>query len=185
MLLSFWPFSSDFFIKNWDVLGGGHYIALATGVNIALIGWEAFRQRVRTADRRLEAKINSVAASVTDSLDGEHYLGLVNKLLLPLLKIRSLCWGVVYTLAFLAALIGTSELFCDKSTPYNLWLLFPTIAFLLVSWMTLGIMSFWMWLMRKGMLVFGKAQIPSQQAAADQVNRFVDKAREALKSNSG
>ena len=179
MLLSLWPFSSGYFLRNWDVLGGGHFIEMATGINIALIGWEAFRNRVRSADRQLEGKINSVAASVSDSLDSKHYRWLIDQLLLPILRIRTFGWGVVYGLAIMTSILGVALLYCAQSSPYAVLLLLPAVIQLVVSWTTLAIMMVWMRLMRKGMLIFG-GRIPSRQTATAEVKEFVREARHGL-----
>jgi hypothetical protein len=171
-----WPFSSEYFIRNWDDLGGGHFIALATAINIALVSWQAFRDRVRSADRRLEEKVNSIAASVADLLDTAHFRRLIDKVLRPLFRIRLWGWRFVYGLALLAAPIGIALLYCHAESPYDLLLLLPTSLQLFVSWTTLAIMTIWMWLMRKGMMFFGPT-IPSRQGASKEVTDLLRQAK--------
>ena len=176
--LALWPFSSEYFLRNWDVLGGGHFIEVATGINVALISWQAFRERVQSAERRLEAKINSVAASAED-IDQDRYRGLIYEVLLPVLRMRT--WGscFVYALAIVAAIAGGALLYFGKSSPYVLWFLLPTALQLVVSWFTLGFMIFWMWLMRKGLRFFGPT-IPSPKEATAEVKTFLREAKNKL-----
>jgi len=176
--LALWPFSSEYFLRNWGVLGGGHFIEVSTGINIALISWQAFRERVQSAERQLEAKINSVAASAED-IDQDRYRGLISQVLLPVLRMRT--WGscLVYALAIIAALVGGALLYVGQSSPYVLWLLLPTALQLAVSWVTLGFMTFWMWLMRKGLRFFGPT-IPSPKEATAEVQTFLREAKNKL-----
>jgi len=177
ILLSLWPFSSEYFIRNWEVLGGGHFIALATGINIALVSWQAFRDRIRSAERRLEEKVNSVALSVADLLDKAHYQRLIDKVLRPISRVRLWGWRFVYAIALIAAPVGMALLFCEVKSPYDLLLLLPTSIQLFVSWTTLGIVTVWMWLMRKGMMFFGP-KIPSRHGADVEVTYLLRQARE-------
>jgi hypothetical protein len=178
-MLSLWPFSTEYFVRNWGVLGGSHFIAVATGINLAFLGWQAFRDRVRSAERRLEEKINSVAASASDVPDASHYRQLIDKLLLPVLAIRLWAWAFLYLLALIAAAVGIAMLYCHTKSPYDMFLLLPTVVQLLVSWTTLAMMTIWMWLMRKGMTFFGP-KIPSRHDASAQVTSMLQEEKQKL-----
>ena len=177
-----WPFNTDYFVQHWATLGDGHFIALATGVNIALLGWEAFRERV-SAERRLDEKVYSVFASVADLLDTNHYQYLVHKVLRPIKKIRLWAWRFVRIIAVLAVPFGVAILYCGTCTPYDMFLLLPTTVQIAVSWTTLAFIMGWMWLMRKGMMIFGSnVHFPSRQSASEEVTDAISKARKTFDS---
>jgi hypothetical protein len=153
----------DYINAHWHDLGSDHFIALCTGINIALIGWPGFQDRVRYAESRIEEKLTSVSASF---LDQERFQTLVKKCQETAFVIQRWGWRIIFTLALVAALAGATMLYLKKSCPYDFLLLLPTIFQLGLSWITLGLAVAWTNHLRR---VFG---LPSSKRAKGTVAAF-------------
>lgn len=61
-----------YFVSHWQTLGGEHFIELCTGLNIALLSWAQFQDRLRLGENLLSARIASDALTLADIDRGEH-----------------------------------------------------------------------------------------------------------------
>jgi hypothetical protein len=153
---------------HWNTLGSEHFIALCTGVNIALIGWQQFQDRIRQADRKIIGKLSSFSASLADA--GYGRLQKKTEGCLSFLRVfHKWVWGIIYGLAILGTFAGTFMLYARKSCPFDFFLLVPTALQLLLSWAVLLVIMLWIWFTKKGVSLFS----PDQTTAANQIKTFV------------
>lgn len=165
-------FVAEYVRAHWSELGGDHFIALCTGLNIALLGWENFQNQARRTERWMTGKVASATLTIADSRNAEKFSRLMSFGLTPARILHYSIWNVTYLLAILAVVGGVGMLYLHKSCPYDaLLILLPSLVQLLLGPSILGIVYGWMWLIKKGMKIFGTDPDIDRM----QIRRFFDR----------
>lgn len=134
-------------------LGGDHFIAICTGLNLAFLGLKDYRERIRYAERQLEGKVRSYRATIADA-SAPHFLKITGGFQRKLCFLRDWGWRFFYALAVLSALAGMLMLYFGCQAKSSWILLLPTLLQILIPSGTLLLFVGWLKLMRRGMSFF-------------------------------
>jgi hypothetical protein len=134
----------EFFHDHWSELGGDHFIALCTALNIALLGWENFRKHISGTEVRMREKISSVRLTIADATEGNVVKILGDLILVPLFFLNRWGWRITYFFVILASLTGLFMLWAKKSCPFDfVLLLLPSACQVALGWITVGATLLW------------------------------------------
>jgi len=162
---SVWNFfaSPDGYIHHhWKELGGAHFIAVCTAMNLAFVGWKDFRRHIWEAETQMKEKISSIRLSLAET-DSGNALRIFGDLILgPLLLLNRWGWRITYFFVIAATVAGMWMLWAAVSCPYDIvLLLLPSFCQASLTVITILAIMFWTTLMRRGL------------AASDKVNKFL------------
>ena len=169
----------SYFSSHWESLGGEHFIALCTGLNLALLSWAQFQERLRHAENRLEEKLAKASASLADSNSANHLKRLAERVHRFLRWLGKTLWSVIYILALCATAAGFVMLYTRTSCPFDFFLLLPVVAHLAWSWVALFVFGGWLWLMQRGISFFGPPQ-PDHKSAEIAISAFAKETENKL-----
>ncbi|MEI6165467.1 MAG: hypothetical protein WCR23_13915 [Planctomycetota bacterium] len=174
----------EYLQSHWNTLGGENFIALCTGVNLALLSWKQFQERLRHAEIRLEEKLASTGASIADAQRIVKLHRLSKWLHNQLRWCGKVLWPVIYLLAIVMTVFGFGMLYTKSSCPFDFLLLLPVLLLLAWSWFSLAVFAIWLGFVRKGILVFSTAA--DQKSAETAIRDFASSTeiRQIPKSSS-
>ena len=154
LLDSVWNFFASpegYIHRNWSELGGAHFIAVCTALNLAVVGWKDFRKQVWEAETRMVEKISSLRLSLAET--DRNALRIVGDLILgPLLFVNKWGWRITYVFVIIASAVGLLMLWAAVSCPYDiLLLLLPSFCQASLTLMTVLAIMFWSFVMKRGL----------------------------------
>jgi len=168
---------------NWNDLGNGHFIGLATAINLAQVGWALFQTRIREGEFKLQAKRSSLLASWADQTYYPHIDAMSERLEHSLEDATLKVWHLNRALSAFATILGLAMLFFGFRSAWDVLLLLPPGIYLVWSWGAYSFFSTVLWIADHGFkMLFTKKlpAFPSKNATAKAVKDFVDETRQEL-----
>ncbi len=107
----------------WTTAGGGGFIELVTGLNIALCGWEHFQNSVRTWEKKIAAMVDLAFATGLDADSPQAEA--VKMSCKALLQFNDRMWQWIKRLAFVCAAAGLVMLYLNRFCLWDFLLLLP------------------------------------------------------------
>jgi hypothetical protein len=89
----------------------------------------------------------------------------------PLRWLHEWGWRIIFGLAVIGTISGMVMLYARLSCPFDFFLLLPTVAHLLWSWITLAILSAWVSVMKRGIEIFGPP-FPDHEHVENAIDTF-------------
>lgn len=137
----------EFFHERWYTLGGEHFIAVCTALNIALLGWENFRKQIFGTEIQMREKVSSMRLTMADTVEGKFVKILGEFILVLFFKLNRLGWGITYCLVVLASLTGLFMLWAKMTCPFDFFLLLlPSACRISLRWAAVGGTVLWVWI---------------------------------------
>jgi hypothetical protein len=147
----------NYLLVNRDY-GGSDFISLVTAFNIAVISWPAFQERLKHAEKKLDAKIASKRVTMAEIHYG-HFCKLASPCLEILKKLGSWSWPIAYLLTIASALSGVLMLYVNKSCPFDFILLCPLFFYYAWTWFAILVLNLYLWVIKQGMQTFNSISL--------------------------
>lgn len=119
--------------------GNPTFVQFVTGINLAQIGWDQFRDKVRFAETQYNEKLDAARTNVAYV---EHRIWLnviINNFLDPVRRVVEVAWFANYWLSILMVIAGLGMLYLNSVCVYDYLLLVPPAAYLGLSYIMLAV----------------------------------------------
>ncbi len=138
VLFSLWGYLAP---VDWSKVGGESFVQLWTGLNLAFVAWDKYKEALNLPRNKCEDIINAATCNVLDSGTktriGDHFVKW-SKFIIFVLR---WFWRLSWVSAIIAALCGVYVLYVNHCGPWDWILILPTAVYVGVTIFVLCI--FW------------------------------------------